>query len=43
MFISAYRPGSEKSEELIGFCNELNNCVGGIGRNESVVVLLALE
>ena len=39
MFISAYGPGSEKSEEEIEeFCNELK-CVGSFVRNESVVVL----
>ena len=41
MFISAYGPGSEKSEEeLEEFWNELSECVGmSFGRNESVVVL----
>ena len=33
-------PGSENSEEQIEeFWNELNECVGSFGRNESVVVL----
>ena len=40
MFISAFGPGSEKSEEEIeGFWNELSECVGSFGRNESVVVM----
>ena len=40
MFISAYGPGSEKSEvEIEEFWNELSWCVGSFGRNESVVVL----
>ena len=40
VFISAYRPGSEKSEvEIEEFWNELSECVGSFGRNESVVVL----
>ena len=40
MFISAYGPGSKKSEEEIKeFCNELSECVGNFGRNESLVVL----
>ena len=40
MFISAYGPGSEKSEmEIEEFWNELRECVGSFGRNESVVVL----
>ena len=40
MFISAYRPGSEKSEvALEEFWNELSECVASFGRNESVVVL----
>ena len=40
MFISANGPGSEKSEEEIEeFWNELSECVGSFGRNESVVVL----
>ena len=39
MFISAYGPGSEKSEvEIEEFWNELSDCVGSFGRNESVVV-----
>ena len=37
MFISAYGPGSEKSDEE--FWNDLSECVGSFGRNESVVVL----
>ena len=44
MFISAYGPGSEKSEEQIEeFWNELNECVESFGRNESVVVLADLN
>ena len=40
MFISAYGPGIEKSEEEIEeFWNELSECVGSFSRNESVVVL----
>ena len=42
MFISAYGPGSEKSEEEIQeFWNELSECVGSLsfGNNVSVVVL----
>ena len=40
MLISAYGPGSEKSEEEIEeFWNELSECVGSFGNNESVVVL----
>ena len=40
MFISAYGPGSEKSEvEIEEFWNELSECVGSFGRNESVVLL----
>ena len=40
MFISVYGPGSEKSEvEIEEFWNELSECVGSFGRNESVVVL----
>ena len=40
MFISAYGPGSEKSEvEIEEFWNELSECVGSFGRNKSVVVL----
>ena len=40
MFISAYGPGSEKSEEEIEkFWNELSKCLGSCGRNVSVVVL----
>ena len=39
MFISAYGPGSEKSEaEIEEFWNELRECDGSFGRNESVVV-----
>ena len=38
MFISSYRPGSEKSEEEIEeLWNELSECVGSFGRNVSVV------
>ena len=36
VFISAYGPGSEKSDE---FWNDLSESVGSFGRNESVVVL----
>ena len=40
MFISAYGPGSEKSEvEIEEFRNELSECVGSFGSNESGVVL----
>ena len=40
MFISAYRLGSEKSEEEIAeFWNKLHLFVGSFGWNESVVVL----
>ena len=40
VFISAYEPGSGKSEEEIEeFWNELSECVGCFGRNKSVVVL----
>ena len=40
VFVSAYGPGSEKSEvEIEKFWNELSECVGSFGRNESVVVL----
>ena len=40
VFISAYGPGGEKSEEEVEkFWNELSECVGSFGRNESVVVL----
>ena len=40
MFISAYGPGSERSEEeREEFWSELSECVGSFGRNESVVVL----
>ena len=40
MFISANEPGSEKSEkEIEELWNELSECVGSFGRNESVVVL----
>ena len=35
VFISAYGPGGEKSEEKEDFWNELNECVGSFGRNES--------
>ena len=37
MFISAYVQGSE--EETEEFWDELSECVGSFGRNESVVVL----
>ena len=46
MFISAYGPGSEKSEEEIEeFWNELSECVGSLsfGRNVSVVVFWDLN
>ena len=44
MFISAYGPGSEKSEEEIDeFWNKLNECVRSFGRNYSVVVLWDLN
>ena len=40
MFISACGPGSEKSEvEIEEFWNELSECFGSFGRNESVVML----
>ena len=40
VLISAYGLGSEKSEEEIEeLWNELSECVGSFGRNESVVVL----
>ena len=40
VFIMAYGPGSEKSEEEIEeFWNELSEYVGSFGRNESVIVL----
>ena len=40
VFISADGPGIESSEEEIEeFWNELGECVGNFGRNESVVVL----
>ena len=40
VFISAYGPGTEKSEEEIEeFWNELSECVRSFGRSESVVVL----
>ena len=45
MFVSAYDPGSEKSEEEIQKSSgvndsfELSECVGSFGRNESMVVL----
>ena len=40
MFISAYGPGSERSEEEIEeIWNELSECVGIFGRNELMVVL----
>ena len=44
MFISAYGPGSEKSEvEIEEFWNGLSECVGSFGMNESVVVLVDLN
>ena len=37
MFISAYEPGNERSEEeMEEFWSELSECVGSFGRNESV-------
>ena len=40
VFILAYGPGSENSEEeMEEFWNELSECVGSFGRNELVVVL----
>ena len=40
VFISAYGPGSEKSEEEIEeFWNDVSKCVGSFGMSESVVVL----
>ena len=40
MFISAYGPDGEKSEEEIEeFWNELSECASSFGRKESVVVL----
>ena len=40
MDIRTYGPGSEKSEvEIEEFWNEVSECVGSFGRNESVVVL----
>ena len=40
VYISAYGPGSEKSEkDMDEFWNELNGCVGSYGTNESVVVV----
>ena len=43
MFISVYGLSSEKSEEIEEFWNELSECVGSFGRNESVVVLDGLN
>ena len=44
VFISAYGPGSESSEEEIEeFWSELSECVRSFGRNESVVVLWDLN
>ena len=38
VFISSYGTGREKSEEEIEkFWNELNECVGSFGRNQSVL------
>ena len=40
VFISAYRPCREKSENKIEkFFNKLNGCVGSFGKNESMVVI----
>ena len=40
VFISAYGPGSKRSEEEIEeFWSKLNECDGRFGKNESVVVL----
>lgn len=40
VFVSAYGPGSEKSmQDREQFWRELNACIGGFGRNESVVLL----
>ena len=39
VFLSAYGSGSEKNEKIVEFWNELCECVGSFGRNESVVVL----
>ena len=39
-FVSAYGPGSEKTEEeREGFWNELTECVSSLGRSNNVVVL----
>ena len=39
MFISAHGPGSKKSdEEIEEFLNQLSECVGSFGRNQSVVL-----
>ena len=44
VFISAYGPGSEKSEEKIEeFWSELSESVVRFGKNESVVVLADLN
>ena len=43
VFIPAYGPGSEKSEEEIGFRNELNDSVGNFGRKNLVVLLRDLN
>ena len=44
MFISAYGPGSERSEkDMEEFRRELSECVWSFGRNESVVVLVNLN
>ena len=44
MFISAYGPGSERSEEEIEkFCSELSECVGSFGGNELVIVLVDIN
>ena len=40
VFISAYGPGSERSdEEMEEFWIELSECIGSFGRNDLVVVL----
>ena len=40
MFVSAYGPGSEKTEEeREGFWSELTECVGSLSKSNNVVVL----
>ena len=40
VFISAYGPSSERSEqEIEEFCSEVSECVRSFGNNEFVVVL----